>query len=90
MQKMYLIDSITTMSCTYALKVFSEQLNEIKVDNHGLNPLGNFAGTTIYITLKNHHTCGFPFYVSDTRLQGNIDGLPKCERRSFAWIYLGR
>ena len=40
----------------YALKAFSEQLNVINVDDDGITPIGDFAGTAIDITLKNHHT----------------------------------
>ena len=71
------------------MKVFSEQLNEIKVDGDGIPPMNNFVGTTIEFTLKNHHKRFCPVYVLDARLKYNIYGLPKLEPHSRAGIYLG-
>ena len=34
------------MLCTYALKVFTEKLNQIKVDDDGITPMENFSVTT--------------------------------------------
>ena len=41
------------MLCTYELKAFEEKLNEINVDDDGINPMKNFPGTTTYINFKN-------------------------------------
>ena len=60
----------------YALNALSEQLNELKVGDDGVNPMERFTGETTYITLKNHHIWGCPVYVLDARLQINIAGLP--------------
>ena len=51
-EKIYWSESITTILWTYVLKVFSEQLNVVKVDGDGITPMKNFAGTTTEITLK--------------------------------------
>ena len=69
------------MLWTYALKAFSEQLNVLKVDDDGITPMEKFSGTTADITLINHHTRGYKVYVLDKILQGNKDGIPKCEPR---------
>ena len=58
------------MLCTYELKYFSEQLNELKVNDNGINPMYKFLGTKTDITFENHHTQGYPVYVLDARLQG--------------------
>ena len=63
----------------YALKYFAEQINELKVDGDGITPLENFAGTTTYITLKNHHTWGCPVYVLHETFQYRISVIPKWE-----------
>ena len=63
----------------YALKNFAEKLNEINMGDNRITPIENFSGTTTYITLKNNHTWGFPVYVLDEILQGNISVLPKWE-----------
>ena len=47
------------------MNYFSEQLNDPKVDDYGITNMENFAGTTTYVTPKNHHTWGCPFYVLD-------------------------
>ena len=66
----------------YELKYFSEQLNEIKVDDDAItSPMEKFAGTTQDITHYNHPTWGCPVIVLDSILQGNIAGLPN-------WIYI--
>ena len=49
----------------YALKSFAKKVNEINVDDYGTTPMKKFAGTTTDITLKNHHTWGYPVYVFD-------------------------
>ena len=59
------------------------------MEDNDINPTRNIAGTATDITLKMHITWGYPIYVLDTRLQGNISGLPKWEPRSHAGIYLG-
>ena len=51
--------------------------------------MGEFAGTTTYITLTKHYTWVCPVYVLDERLKENIAGLPKWEPRSREGIYLG-
>ena len=55
------------------MKAFSEQLNEIKVDDCGITPMEKFAGITTNITIKNHHTWGCPVYVLNAILQDNAD-----------------
>ena len=77
------------MLCPYELKAFSEQLNLIKVDDYGINPMEKFAGKTTYIILKNRHTWVSPVCVLDAILQVNISVLPKWEPRSRTGIYLG-
>ena len=47
------------------------------LDDDCISPMEKFEGTTIDITIKNHHTWGCPVYILDARLQGNIAGLPK-------------
>ena len=56
------------MLWNYALKVFSEQINELNVDDYGINPMDKFTGTTTDTTIKNHHTWGFRVYVLYERL----------------------
>ena len=77
------------MLWTYALKEFSEQLNLLKGDDDGINPMEKFAGTTIDITLKNNHTRGCIVYALDEIFQRHIDVPPKWEPRSRSGIYLG-
>ena len=60
----------------YAMNAFVDQFNLLKVDDDGINTTEKFAGITIDINLKNHHTWGCPVYVLDAILQGNIYGLP--------------
>ena len=67
-ENIYLSEAINTMLWTYVPKAFSEQLNEINVDNYGITPMEKFSGTTTDIPLKNHHTWGWPVYVLDERL----------------------
>ena len=51
--KRYWTDAITTMLWPYELKDFSDQLNELKVDDDVITPpMEKFAGTTLYITPK--------------------------------------
>ena len=71
------IESMTKMLWTYALKAFVEKLNILKVDNYGITPMNKFSGTTTDVTLKNHHTWVCPVYVLDEILQGNISILLK-------------
>ena len=75
--KIYWTDEITTILWPQELKAFIEQLNVLKVDDDEINPIDNFADTTSEITIKNHHICGFPVYVFDERLKGNIYVLTK-------------
>ena len=77
------------MLCLYDLKAFSENINELKVNDDGITPMENFADITTYITLKNRHTQGCPVYVLDERFQGNLSGIPKCKTHSRAVICLG-
>ena len=58
------------------------------MDDDGITPMENFAGTAADIYLKNHHKWVFPVYVLDEILQGNISGLPKWETLLHADIYL--
>ena len=67
------------MLCTYELKVFEEQLNELKVYDYGITTMEEFADTTTYITLENNHTRICLVYILDEILQGKIYGLPKWE-----------
>ena len=53
------------MLWTYELEAFSEKLNLLKVGDDGITPTERFSGTTTYITLKNHNTWEYPFYVLD-------------------------
>ena len=87
--KIYFPEAITTMLWTYALKEFASQLNLIKMVDDGITPKEMFSGTTTDITLKKHHTWGFPFYVLDTIFQANIAGLSKWEPHSHKGFYLG-
>ena len=50
--KIYWPEEITTMILPYSLKDFSEKINELKVVDDGVTPMENFAGTKIYINLK--------------------------------------
>ena len=75
-EKIYCAQAITTILWIYVLKAFTEQLNELEVDDDAVTPIGKFADTTSYITLKNHHAWACPHYVFDAGFQGNIAGLP--------------
>ena len=48
----YLPEAITTMLWNYLMKSFSEKLNELKLDDDGINTMKNILGTTTHITLK--------------------------------------
>ena len=61
------------------MKAFSEQLNVLKFYDDGITTMENFSGTTIDITLNNHHKWGCPVYIVDARFQGNIARLNKWE-----------
>ena len=54
-EQKYCKELITTMLCPYSLKDFSEQLNELKVDDDGIILTEKFSGTATDITLKIHH-----------------------------------
>ena len=49
--KRYWTESITKMLWPYALKAFTETLNELKVDYGGITPMEKFTGKIIDITL---------------------------------------
>ena len=74
--KIYQPEEITTILCPYSLKSFEEKFNGPKVDDDGITPMKNFAGTTIDITIKNRHIWVCLVYVLDARLQGKISGPP--------------
>ena len=65
------------MLWTYVMNAFEEKFNIINVDDDGITLMEKFAGTTTYISLKNHHTCDCPVYILDARFQGNISILTK-------------
>ena len=67
-EQIYWTDAITKILCTYKLKDFTEQLNELNMDYYGNTTMGSFSGTTADITLKNNHTWGCPVYVFDASL----------------------
>ena len=48
--EIYWPEKINTMLCTYALKEFSEQFNEITVDDDKINPMEKISIKTTYIT----------------------------------------
>ena len=73
----------------YAMKYFAEQWNVIKVGDDGITPMEKFAGTTTDITLRNHHTWGFPVYVLGAILQVNISVLSNWKPLPRAGMYLG-
>ena len=75
--KIYCPEAITAIVWPYKLKNFAEKLNVLKVDDYGITSMEKFAGTTTYISLKNHHTWGCQVYVLDEILQGNISGIHK-------------
>ena len=75
----YCPEAITTTFWAYALKAFAEKLNLLKVDYDVISLMEKFSVTTIYITIKNHHTWGSPVYLLDVRLEVNISGIPKWE-----------
>ena len=56
-----------------------KQLNNFKVGNDGVNPMGYFAGSMAYITLKHKHTCK----------NTNMPGFIKCYTRACTGIYPG-
>ena len=56
--KRYRPEAITTMLWPYSLEDFTEQLNELKLDNDEITHMEKFSGTTREINLKNHHTRG--------------------------------
>ena len=51
-KKIYFTEAITTMLWPYEMKNFSEQLNVLKVNDDGITPMENFAGTITDINLK--------------------------------------
>ena len=55
------------MFWAYALKYFTEQLNALKLDDDGITPMENFAGTTTYISLKTttHGDVHFMSWIQD-------------------------
>ena len=57
------------MLWTYALKSFAEQLNVLKVDDYGINPMDKFVGTTTDITIKitTHGAVQFMYYMEDCK-----------------------
>ena len=65
------------MLCPYVMNSFQENINVLKVGDVGITPMDKFSDTTTDISIKNHHTWGCPAHVLDTRLQGDISGLPK-------------
>ena len=64
------------MLWSYEIKLFEEQLNELKVSDDGVTKNDKFSDTTADITIKNHSTQGCPLYALDEILQGTIGGLP--------------
>ena len=88
--KRYWPEAVTPMLWTYELKAFEEKLNVLKLDDDEITPMEKFSGTTTDISLKNYHKWVYPVYILDTRLQGNIAGLPRWGPRSRSVIYLGR
>ena len=64
------------MLCTYALKSFVGKLTEIKVNDDGITYMEKFAGKITDITIKNFHTWVCKVYVLDSRVEGNVSGLP--------------
>ena len=71
-EKIYFKELITTILWFYELKDFLEQLNELKVDDDGINPMGKFSDTTTEITLKTNHTWGYTVFIFNAILQGNV------------------
>ena len=43
------------MLWTYALKLFAERFNVLKVDDYGINTMKKFSGKTTEISLRNEH-----------------------------------
>ena len=85
----YWPEAIPAMLLPYELRTSVEQFNGLKVDDDVINTMEKFAGTTPYITLKNHHIWGCPVYVSDERFECNIYGIPKWEPCLCTGIYIG-
>ena len=63
----------------YELKAFEEKMNELNIDDDGINTMEKFSGITSEITIKNRHIWGCPVYVFDAILKGNIYGITKWE-----------
>ena len=72
----------------YVLKYFSEQLNELKVNDDGVTTMEKFADTTSEINPKNHHIWGLPVYVLDSRIHDTIGGFTRWERDKSQGSYL--
>ena len=87
-ENIYGLEEKITMLCPYLLKAFEEQLNAFKVDYDGVTPMYKFVRSTTDTILKNHHMWVCPVYVLNTRIQGNIYDLHKCEPNSCTWIYI--
>ena len=60
---------MTTVSWTYKMKYFEEQMNELNVDYDGINTMEKFASTTTDITLKiiTHRDLQFMFWMQDCK-----------------------
>ena len=77
------------MLWTYALKVFSENLNVLKLDGDGITPMEKFSGATIDITLK-IATCGDVRFMSWMQCYKAVyldypGGNPACVQGSFVY-----
>ena len=67
----------------------SELHNVFKFDADGEIPLEKFSGVQSDVDINTFHTCGFPVYVLDPRLQNGYGKFPKWELRARSGIYLG-
>ena len=83
---------ITTMLWPFALLAAADQMNNLRIDEHGNTPQMRFSKVSGHKTrLSNFHTFGCPVYILDSRLQSaGGAGPPKWDPRCRLGIYVGQ
>lgn len=82
-------EAIKPILWPFALKAAEHARNQLRLDKSGLTPEERLTGVTMKKDVRHEHTLFCPVFVLDSRLQGNIRGIPKWAPRSTAGIYLG-
>jgi Reverse transcriptase (RNA-dependent DNA polymerase). len=86
--KMY-PEAVKPIVWPFALKAAKHARNKLKLDKSGLTPEERLTGVAFRKDVCHEHTLFCPVFVLDSRLQGNIWGIPKWAPRSNAGIDLG-